>query len=199
MRNAAPFLLAILLAAAAPPRYVRSVARYTPPDVTLTDATGARVRLAAVLDAPGPVALQFVFTSCPSICPVLTATLAASRKALAADSAKLRRVSISIDPEFDTPERLRDYARRFDAGPEWTFLTGGRDDVAAVQKAFDTYRPNKMQHEPLTFLRAAPGEPWVRLAGTPTPAELAAEIRGLVDRPGEAIYRGSFAPPARTR
>jgi cytochrome oxidase Cu insertion factor (SCO1/SenC/PrrC family) len=193
----AALLLAVLLLAAAPPRYVRSVARYEPPDVTLTDATGARVRLAAALDAPGPVFLQFIFTTCPSICPVMTATLAATRDELGPGRSQVRMVSLSIDPEFDTPERLREYARRFKAGPRWSFLTGSRDDVAAVQKAFDAYRPNKMQHEPLTFLRAAPGEPWVRLAGPITPAELAAEYRQLAGRTGERIYREGLLPSGR--
>jgi cytochrome oxidase Cu insertion factor (SCO1/SenC/PrrC family) len=193
----AALLLAALLTAAAPPRYARTVARYTPPDVTLTDATGARVRLADALDPPGPVVLQFIFTTCPSICPVMTATLAATRVELGPDRSQARMVSISIDPEFDTPARLRDYARRFNAGPNWRFLTGSRDDVAAVQKAFGAYRPNKMQHEPLTFLRAAPGAPWVRLAGSITPAELAAEVRRLKAKPGERIYREGRLPSGR--
>ena len=63
---------------------------------------------------------------------------------------RARLVSISIDPEYDTPARLREYARRFKAGPRWRFLTGGRDDVEAVQKAFGAWRVNKMSHQPLT-------------------------------------------------
>ncbi len=193
----AALLLAFLLVAAAPPRYVRSVARYSPPDVTLTDSMGARVRLAEALDPPGPVVLQFIFTTCPSICPVMTATLAAARKELGPEASQVRMISISIDPEYDTPDRLRDYARKFNASPNWRFLTGSRDDVAAVQKAFDAYRPNKMQHESLTFLRAAPGEPWVRLAGPVTPAEVAGEIRRLKAQPGERIYREGLLPSGR--
>ncbi|HYX24002.1 MAG TPA: SCO family protein, partial [Thermoanaerobaculia bacterium] len=193
MRRCAVLLLALLLSAAAP-RYVRSVARYAPPDVTLIDSAGARVRLAAALDAPGPLFLQFIFTTCPSVCPALSAALAAAGEELGPGGDSVRMVSISIDPEFDTPARLRDYARQLKASPRWRFLTGSRDDVAAVQKAFDAYRPNKMQHEPLTFLRAAPGEPWVRLAGPLTPAELVAEYRRLVDRPGQRIYRDGLLP-----
>ncbi|HSS50180.1 MAG TPA: SCO family protein [Thermoanaerobaculia bacterium] len=162
--------------------------------MTLTDATGTRLRLAEALDAPGPVVLQFIFTTCPSICPVMTATLAAAREDL---GGQVRMVSISIDPEYDTPARLRDYARRFKAGPHWRFLTGSRDDVATVQKAFDAYRPNKMQHEPLTFLRLAPGEAWVRLAGPIAPAELVAEVRRLAGQPGQRIYRDGLLPSGR--
>lgn len=160
----------------AQPRYVRSEVRVTAPAVTLIDSRGERVPLAAVLDEPGPVVLQFIFTTCPSICPLLSASLAGAQ----GEGAHL--VSISIDPEYDTPARLREYARRFKAGPRWRFLTGGRDDVAAVQKAFGAWRVNKMSHQPLTFLRAAPGEPWVRLAGPVSAADLIAETRRLAGR-----------------
>ena len=194
-------LLLLLLAAAAPavaqePRYVRSIVRYAPPDVTLTDARGERVRLAEVLDTPRPVVLQFIFTTCPAVCPTLSAALSAAHGEM---TEEVRRVSISIDPELDTPARLRDYARRFKAGPDWWLLTGSREDVGAVRKAFDAWSVNKMSHEPLTFLRPAPGQPWVRLAGLLSAAELAAEIRrGLVAfRPdpelGRRIYRDSCA------
>lgn len=192
-------VLAPALAAAVPaaPRYTRSVATYTPPAVTLVDAQGEQVPLASVLDSPGPVFLQFIFTTCPSICPLLTSTLSAAQGELGEG---VRKVSISIDPEFDTPARLREYARRFKAGPEWWFLTGSREDVAAVQKAFDAYRGNKMSHEPLTFLRLAPGEPWVRFAGPMTGAELANELAARLAAnysrqagEGQRIYRDACA------
>jgi hypothetical protein len=162
--------------------------------VTLVDAQGERVRLATVLDHPGPVLLQFIFTTCPSVCPALSTTLSAAQKDL---GERVRMVSISIDPEFDTPARLRDYARQFKAGPQWTFLTGSREDVLAVQKAFDAYRTNKMSHEPLTFLRPAPGQPWVRLAGPISPADLVNEVRRPDPELGRRIYREGVLPSGR--
>ncbi|HEX9943472.1 MAG TPA: SCO family protein [Thermoanaerobaculia bacterium] len=188
---------AILLLAAALPagaRYVRSVARYAPPDVTLVDARGERVRLAAVLDHPGPVLLQFIFTTCPSVCPALSTTLSAAQENL---GERVRLVSISIDPEFDTPARLRTYARQFKAGPQWWFLTGSREDVAVIRKAFDAYSANKMSHEPLTFLRPALGAPWVRLAGGIGPADLVEEVRRSSPEVGQRIYRDGLLPSGR--
>src|SRR5918999_2138176 len=126
-------LLAGSLPAAPSPRYVRSIAHVTPPEVTLVDERGEQVPLAAVLESSEPVLLQFIFTTCPSVCPALSATFSAAQEELGAGA---RLVSISIDPEFDTPARLREYARRFNAGPRWRFLTGSRENVAAVQKAF---------------------------------------------------------------
>ena len=91
-------------------------------------------------------------------------------------------VSVSIDPEHDTPERLREYARRFNAGPQWQFLTGDLDDMIAIQKAFDVYRGNKMNHEPTTLLRRAEGGPWVRLDGLASAAAIVDEYGQLSGR-----------------
>jgi cytochrome oxidase Cu insertion factor (SCO1/SenC/PrrC family) len=166
-----------LLAAGAgsPERYTRKTADYSVPDVGLVDQAGAAVRLGAELGRPGPVLLQFIFTTCSTVCPVLSGTFAAVQERLPA----ARLLSISIDPEEDTPARLAAYARRFGAGPRWQLLTGRLDDVIAVERAFDVYRGNKMRHEPLTLVRAGPGQPWLWLEGLPTAAELAAEVNGL--------------------
>jgi cytochrome oxidase Cu insertion factor (SCO1/SenC/PrrC family) len=166
-----------LLAAGAGPqeRLHRQSAGYTIPDVTLVDQDGAAFRLAAELGRPGPVVLQFIFTTCATVCPALSGTLAAAQERLPG----VRLLSISIDPEEDTPARLAGYARRFGAGPRWRLLTGRLEDVIAVERAFDAYRGNKMRHEPLTFARAAPGRPWLRLDGLLTGGELAAEVRQL--------------------
>lgn len=169
-------------------RYVRSVDEHVLPDVTLVDMDGQRVPLSAAI-GDGPVLLQFVFTTCPAVCPILSSTLEGAQDRLP----EARLVSISIDPEHDTPGRLRDYARRFHAGPRWRFFTGKLDDVIAVQKAFGVYRADKMQHEPSTFLRAAPG-PWVRLTGDVGAEDLAAELRKLADPArGRQVYLESCA------
>ncbi len=160
-------------------RYSRSRAYYRPPDVLLLDKSGAQVSLDAALGGEGPVLLQFIFTTCPTICPVMSATFSAVQGRLGSGPGQVRMVSVSIDPEHDTPERLREYARQLKAGPRWRFLTGRLEDVQAVQKAFDAYRGNKMRHEPLTFLRAAPEDPWLRLEGLMSAAALLDECRRM--------------------
>lgn len=162
--------------------YTRSVHFYRVPEVTLTDMAGARVALASALDAETPVFLNFIFTSCATICPVMSATFGQVQKQLGPDGEKVRMISISIDPEHDTPDRLRAYARIHRAGSQWQFLTGEAADIVAVQKAFDAYRGGKMGHEPFTFLRASADAPWVRLDGLGSSADLVAEYRRLVSR-----------------
>jgi protein SCO1/2 len=159
--------------------YTRAVVNYRLPDVPLVSMDGLKTSLSSALKHDGPIMLQFIFTTCPTICPVMSSTFSAAQAKLGEHLGKVRMISISIDPEHDTPERLREYARKFRAGQQWLFLTGSAEDLAAVQKAFDAYRGSKMRHEPLTFLRARPGVPWVRLDGLMSATQLVAEYRGL--------------------
>ena len=161
----------------APPAVVRSTTNYTVPDITLVRSDGARVSLAHELDDPRPVLLDFIYTTCTTICPVLSQTFAEVQKQLGADAAKVKMVSVSIDPEEDTPVRLADYAKRYQAGPQWSFYTGTMQASIAVQRSFDVYRGDKMNHSPVTLFRAAPGQPWIRLDGFATPAAVLGEVR----------------------
>jgi protein SCO1/2 len=162
------------------PGYQRSLASYSVPAVTMVNQDGQQVSLPELLDSDQPVMLNFIFTSCTAICPAMSAIFAGVQTRLGSDSERLRMVSISIDPEHDTPEALNAYARRFDAGPQWQFLTGSLDDSIAVQRAFDADRGDKMNHAPLTLLRAAPESPWVRYEGFATAADLVKECRGML-------------------
>jgi protein SCO1/2 len=110
----------------------------------------------------------------------MSAIFARVQTELGSDSARLRMISISIDPEHDTPEALSAYARRFGAGPQWQFLTGSLDDSIVVQKAFDADRGDKMNHAPLTLFRATPEAQWVRYEGFATAAELVKECRSML-------------------
>ena len=159
------------------PGFQRSQASYIVPAVTMVNQDSQQVDLQELLDADKPVMLNFIFTSCTAICPAMSATFAKVQSELGSDSVRLRMVSVSIDPEYDTPEALSTYARRFDAGPQWAFLTGSLDDSIAVQRAFDTDRGDKMNHTPLTLFRARPEAQWVRYEGFATARQMVKEYR----------------------
>jgi cytochrome oxidase Cu insertion factor (SCO1/SenC/PrrC family) len=163
-------------------RYKRSLNHYEMPDVMLRDQTGKRVAFSQLTAYGGPILLNFIFTSCATICPVMSATFGQTQDDLAMINDKYRMISISIDPEYDTPRRLRAYAKLHDARPNWEFLTGGFEDIFKVVRAFDAiYKAdNKMYHRPLTFLRRNADAEWVRLEGLLSSAELAAEYNTLL-------------------
>ena len=157
----------------------RSQVQYKIPAVSLTRSDGTQVRFPQELDDGRPVILDFVYTSCISICPILSQTLEQVQSRLGAEASQVRMVTVSIDPEQDTPAHLAEYARTFHAGDQWSFYTGTREASLALQKAFDVYRGDKMNHDPVIFLRGAPGQPWVRLDGFPPPDRVVAEYRQL--------------------
>jgi protein SCO1 len=163
-----------------PPPVVRTTGRYSVPDVTLVRSDGARVIFSHELEDGRPVLLDFIYTTCTTICPVMSQTFAEVQKRLGADASKVRMVSVSIDPEEDTPARLAEYAKRYQAGAQWTFYTGTAEASIAVQRAFDVYRGDKMNHSPATLFRPAPGQPWVRLDGFATPDAVLGEVHTQV-------------------
>jgi protein SCO1/2 len=158
-------------------QYERTVRSYAIPDIALVDAHSRPVRLRELLASDDPVMVNFIFTTCGTICPVMVKVFADVPSRLGADAKSLRMISISIDPENDTPARLKSYAMNFGEGQRWHFLTGRLQDIKTVQLAFDSYRGDKMNHEPLTLMRHARAKSWVRIDGFATPDELVSEYR----------------------
>ena len=157
--------------------YKRSEHTYQVPEVKLVRQDGTEVALPKELDDGRAVFVNFMFTSCTSICPMLSHTFQQVQAKLGEGINKVHLVSISIDPEQDTPERLLAYAKRFKAGSAWDFYTGSAKSVVAVQKALDAYRGDKMNHGQIILMRSAPGKPWVRLDGFIDAATVVSEYK----------------------
>ena len=149
------------------------------PSVALTTMHGQARSLAEELGGEVPLVLNFVFTTCSTSCSVQTAVLAQVQQALTARGRKLKLASITIDPESDTPEQLRSFARKFGVAAGWQFYTGRFDDLLRVQRHFDVFRGSKSSHPPVLLLRRHARAPWLRVEGFPTAAELVALIESL--------------------
>lgn len=154
----------------------RSIASYEVPDIKLMRADGNTVSLPEELNDGRPVVMSFFFTTCTTICPLGSLTFEKLQGLLGKDRSRVHMVSISIDPEEDTPARLSAYAKQYKAGPNWSFYTGTAQASLTAQRAFGAYRGDKMDHAPLTLFRVAPGKPWIRIDGFATPEELYREI-----------------------
>ena len=158
------------------PQYSVITERYSVPDVNLLDQSGASVALPTLLESDKPVALNFIFTTCTTICPVMTATFAQMQRDLGEAAGQVRLVSISIDPEYDRPEVLEEYANRFGAGGDWTFLTGDQSDIVRVLASFKAHAGSKMNHQPLTLLKRPQTPEWTRINGLASGEDLAREV-----------------------
>ncbi len=155
-------------------------AEYPLPDVQLVSHKGDKLRLPELLGTDKPVMLNFIFTTCTTICPVLSAGFHQVQEILGEESDGVSMISISIDPDYDTPEQLMKYAKRFKAGNQWQFFTGSYNDVVAVEKAFDIFRGSKMNHEPITLIRAHNDNSWARIDGLASAEDIVKEYRKLV-------------------
>ena len=116
------------------------------PDFALTDQTGHTVRLSQMRG--GPVAVTFLYTRCPiaTACP-MTATKFAKLDSLLKERGFGKILTITVDPEHDTPKVLAEYAKRLGADPaRWKFLTGDPKAVADVATSFGVlYYPDAGQ------------------------------------------------------
>jgi len=163
-------------------RFTVTTMDYTVPEVQLVCDDGGRVSLQREPEDGRAVVLNFIFTSCSSICPLSSQTLAQFQRDLGAERDQVHLVSISIDPEQDTPARLREYAKKFGAGRGWQHYTGSLEASLAAQRAFDADRGAKMSHSPVILLRGADDRHWRRIDGFITPDELLGEYRKLPAR-----------------
>jgi protein SCO1 len=104
-------------------------------ELGLPDVDGKRRVLA---DFSGKVVVVFFgFTQCPDVCPTTLLELAAVKKALGADGARVQGVFITVDPERDTPELLKAYINNF--GADFVALRGSLDETKTVAKGFKVY------------------------------------------------------------
>jgi protein SCO1 len=155
----------------------------TIPDVNLVAQDGHRVRFGDDLVKKKIVAVNFIFTSCKGICPPLGANFARLRErlgGLAGDGVEL--ISVSVDPQTDTPERLRAWREGFGGGgPGWTLLTGTKQDIDTLLKGMGVFAADKNAHSPLILLGDGHTGKWTRVHGLTAPEQLAAMIVRMHD------------------
>lgn len=160
--------------------YTRTVESHTIPAVKLVDVNGKPVALRELLDGRSAVMVNFIFTTCTTICPVMTSTFQQVQEKLGKDRNDVRMVSISIDPENDTPRKMKEYAARHNAGSQWLFLTGTLANSIEVQKALGVFAGEKMNHKPVTLMKAEGSRSqWVRLEGLADAGQVVEEYRKL--------------------
>jgi protein SCO1 len=158
----------------------RSIVQVRLPAVRVRQQSGKLLNFDATVDNSRPVLLNFVYTTCTGICLPMSQVFAAMQERLGPAADQVQMISVSIDPAQDTPARLAEYAARFAAGPQWRFDTGSQEAIDAIQRAFNVYRPDKMSHTPVTFVRPLGSRQWVRLDGFASPELLLREARAPV-------------------
>ncbi len=158
----------------------RSMMDVTVAATPMVKQDGSKTTLAKELDGKKPTILAFIYTSCTTVCPVTSQILSKTQDLLGADLKKVRILSVSIDPEYDTPERLLAYSKNFGAQAQWQHYSGTLANSVAIQKAFGAYRGDKMNHVPLMFINGGDKKNWVQLEGFPSAEQVIKEMREQV-------------------
>ena len=156
------------------------------PDVEVVTHEGERVRFYSDLVAGKTVAMNFVFTTCTTICPPMGAIFGRLQDELGdrlGDEVHL--VSVSVDPATDTPERLAAWAANFDAREGWTLVTGETVTIERLLKALGVFTADAADHAPVALVGHDPSGTWTRTYGLAGPADLAAILEEVAA--GEAV------------
>jgi len=121
--------------------------------------------------------VNFIYTSCTTVCPVSSATFQQLQQKLGPRLGKdVVLVSITVDPLRDTPQRLREYAGRYEAREGWVWLTGAKPDVDGVLKGLGAFSARFEDHPATVLIGDASGGPWTRIYGFPSVDELLTRI-----------------------
>lgn len=162
------------------PDYIRTTSPYEIPDVKVIKHDGKEVGLVEELNDGRPVLVNFIFTSCATICPMITHLFSKVQSKLERKHVKFHLVSISIDPENDTPPKLTEYAKKFHAGEHWDHYTGNLNDIIAIQKGVNVFRGDKMNHGSVVLMRSPSGKLWQRLEGFFSPDQVVEEFEKMI-------------------
>ena len=149
-------------------------------NMELLDQNGETVRFVDDVMGDRIVVMDFVYTTCTTVCPVLSAIFGQVQKQLADDlGPELRLVSVSVDPVRDTPERLKAYAASHRAGPDWLWLTGEKSEIDEVLRGLGAYTPNFEDHPSMVLVGDVQTGQWKRFFGFPGPDKILAAVASL--------------------
>lgn len=164
--------------------------RVTLPDVVLRDADGQPFRLQPQSFEGRVVVVDFIFTTCTTICPALSSVMASVQRGLGTQMGKdVVLLSISVDPVNDTPAVMRAYAQRVGAGRHWRWLTGSSGDIARVLRAFGLSPGRPNDHPPLILVGDPADNRWLRWVGVPTPAAVIDGARAMSTAQNATVSR----------
>lgn len=153
-------------------------------NLKLTDQNGRRVDLYNDLMKDKVVIINSFFTSCTGSCPVMSRTFLHVQEQLGDRIGRdVFLISITVDPETDTPAALKKYAAEYKARPGWYFLTGSPAEVEQALKKIGQYVDDRETHQSIILVGNDRTGLWKKLFGLAKPAEIYAGVTSVVDDP----------------
>jgi protein SCO1/2 len=149
------------------------LARIVLDETRLTDQDGRPVDLARDLVGNRVAAIQFIFTRCTTTCPILGSQFGQVRALLGDRMAKeFALISITVDPEYDRPEALKDWGRRYGAGPGWSLVTAPKPEMDQLLKRLGTSSADRQNHQSQVLVVDGASSRFLRTSGLASAAEL---------------------------
>ena len=169
-----------------------TVVELSVPDVELVNQSGQRVRFNSDVIKGRVAVITSFLTNCSSFCPITQEKLAQLAKVL---GDKMGRdvvfISLSVDPENDTPEQMKAWSEKFHVGPGWSLVSGKKDDVEALLKSLGLYVPIPQRHQS-ALLIGNQKSGWSRVSSWSTAEKLARIVDQHEEaKPGSAVVAGS--------
>jgi protein SCO1 len=160
-------------------------ARVTLHDIQLVDLDGQAVRFKSEAVGNRIVVVDFIYTSCTTICPVTSAMFAQVQERLIERLGErfgrdVKLITLTVDPATDTPERLKDYAGHFGSPAGWLWLTGDKPQVDKVLVGLGAYAPDFTRHSGAVLVGDARTGDWMRFYGLPDPPAIVDRVEQLV-------------------
>ena len=153
------------------------------PDANVFDQDGRRLRFYTDLVKGKTVAINFIFTTCTTICPPLAATFRKVQQQLGERVGRdVSLISVSVDPTTDVPERLSAFLAKFNRTEGWTFVSGTKPEIDRLLRALGAYTPDKNDHTPMVLIGNESAGYWTRTYGLAPPATLTKAITEAADK-----------------
>jgi protein SCO1 len=180
---------------AAPADTKPTSARVTLHELQLLDADGQAVRFKSEAVGNRIVVVDFIYTSCTTICPVTSAVFAEVQKHLIERLGErfgpdVKLITLTVDPATDTPERLKDYAGNFGSPAGWLWLTGEKPKVNKVLAGLGAYAADFTRHSGAVLVGDARSGDWTRFYGIPNARDIADRVEQLLAARGTASLTG---------
>lgn len=160
------------------------------PNAHLVNQHGEKVHFGELIEGK-VVALNFIFTTCSTICPPMGANITALKQQMSGkvESGELAIISISIDPVTDTPARLKAWSDKFKPGEGWTLLTGEKPEVDGLLKGLKVFAPLKEEHAPIILFGKVGTDHWVRGNALTPVAQLKKTLDSFFEEPKPTAVR----------
>ena len=145
------------------------------PDVEVVDQEGRKLHFYRDLIQGKTVVVNFVYTRCKTFCPLLGRSFATLQESLGDRLGKeVSLISVSLDPQTDTPERLKAWGAQFGARPGWTLVTGDKRNLDTLLEALTGDPARRDNHSPAVLLGNYDQGTWIRESGFAAPEKVLA-------------------------